>query len=242
MTAFHFSSSVELNQYVAGQSDPATCLLSFSAGKDSIAAWLELRRYFARIVPVYLYLIPDLEFVNRSLDYYEDWFETRIIRLPHPSLYRWLNSLMFQAPENIRTIDRAGLPDFDYDDSFAVAMHDAGMPKNTYTAIGVRAVDSLNRWASIKQHGAVNAARRTFFPIYDWRKDRLIDEISRSGVKLPEEYRYFGRSFDGLDYRFLAPIKEHYPDDYARILDWFPLADLELARQHYRQEYHDGTA
>jgi hypothetical protein len=42
------------------------------------------------------------------------------------------------------------------------------------------------------------------------------------------EYEWFGRSFDGIDWRFLAPIKQHAPDDYARILDWFPLADLEV--------------
>jgi hypothetical protein len=40
----------------------------------------------------------------------------------------------------------------------------------------------------------------------------------------------FGRSFDGLDLRFLVPLKKHRPKDYAKVLEWFPLADLEVFR------------
>jgi len=35
-----------------------TCLLSFSRGKYSIAAWIELRRHFPRIEPFYCYRCP----------------------------------------------------------------------------------------------------------------------------------------------------------------------------------------
>mgnify|MGYP000976286579 CR=1 FL=1 len=50
------------------------------------------------------------------------------------------------------------------------------------SGLGVRAVDSLNRWASIKTHGPVNQNRCNFFPIYDWRKERLLEELVRAGV------------------------------------------------------------
>ena len=43
-------------------------------------------------------------------------------------------------------------------------------------------------------------------------------------MPLPVDYEMFGRSFDGIDYRFISPIKERFPDDYARILEWFPMA------------------
>lgn len=235
-----FADSDALCRYVAEHNDGA-CVLSFSCGKDSIAGWIQLRRFFPRIVPVYLYLVPGLEFVERSIRYYEDFFETHIVRLPHPSLYRLLTNLTFQAPENITTIEDARyswLQQFDYDDSFAVTKAISGLPDDTHSAIGVRASDSLNRWASIKKYGALNEKRHTFYPIYDWSKDRLIAEIADAGVKLPVDYRWFGRSFDGIDYRFLRPIKENAPKDYARILEWFPLADLELARMRYREEYY----
>jgi 3'-phosphoadenosine 5'-phosphosulfate sulfotransferase (PAPS reductase)/FAD synthetase len=233
-----FENSDALNTWVAEQTGGA-CLLSFSCGKDSIAAWLQLRRFFPRIVPVYMYLVPDLAFVEKSLAYYEQVFETKILRLPHPSLYRLLNNLTFQAPENCRTVEEAGLQNFDYDDVFTVAKSVHGLPPDTYTAIGVRATDSLNRWSAIKKYGAVNEKRRTFYPIYDWSKDQLIQAIARAGVKLPVDYRWFGRSFDGIDYRFLRPIKENAPKDYKKILEWFPLAEVELKRMQFREEYYD---
>lgn len=237
MAKIEFENSDALCRWVSEQSAD-TCLLSFSCGKDSIAAWLKLREHFSRIVPVYMYLVPSLDFVERSLRYYEDWFGARIIRMPHPSLYRWLRAFTFQAPENCAVIEDADLVEFDYDDVFNVVKASYGLPETTYTAVGVRATDSLNRWSAIKQYGAVNLERRSFYPTYDWRKDDLIRAIKQAGVELPVDYQVFGRSFDGLDYRFLKPISEHFPDDYRRILEWFPLAELEAKRMEYRERYY----
>lgn len=80
-------------------------LLAFSTGKDAIAAWLAIRDSFDEVIPYYLYLIPDLEFVNESIDYYERFFNTKIIKLPHPSLYRLLNNFIFQPPERCLVIE-----------------------------------------------------------------------------------------------------------------------------------------
>lgn len=234
----HFDSSEAMNRQLAEQSD-GVCLLSFSCGKDSIGSWIELERYFRRIVPVYMYLIPGLAFVERELAYFEERFSTHVHRMPHPSLYRWLRNLVFVPPERCRFIEEFNPLAFDYDDVFAIMKADQGLDAATYTAIGVRQEDSLNRWTSISRHGAANEKRRTFFPIYDWKKDRLLTEIQARGIRLPESYRLFGRSFDGLDYRFLKPIRDHYPDDYQRILEWFPLAELEIKRIEYREAYFD---
>ena len=69
-----------------------------------------------------------------------------------------------------------------------------------------------------------------YMPTWDWSKDKLLDTIERSGISLPVDYLWFGRSFDGLDYRFLGPLKRHAPRDYAKVLEWFPLADIEVWR------------
>jgi hypothetical protein len=59
----HFQDSPSLNRHIA-ENGNKTCILSFSCGKDAIAAWLELKRYFDNIVPVYMNLVPGLEFVE----------------------------------------------------------------------------------------------------------------------------------------------------------------------------------
>ena len=109
---FH-ASSPELCQYVADVSGD-TCFLSFSAGKDSIAAWIQIRRYFKRVIPFYLYLVPGLEFIEAGIKYYEDFFQTEIMRLPHPSFWRMLRQFVYQPPERCPIIEEANLPNWDY--------------------------------------------------------------------------------------------------------------------------------
>jgi hypothetical protein len=223
-------SSDDVNRQLA-EEEEGIAILSFSAGKDSVGSWLAMKAAgFHHIVPVYLYLVPDLQFVEAGLRYYEDRFETGIVRLPHPSLHRWLNDGLFQTPDTTMEITKADLPAHDYDDVFDALRLDYELGHDRMAALGVRAADSPNRWASIKARGPVNRARRTWFPIYDWTADRLRAELRAHKLKLTADYRVFGRSFDGLDARFLLPMRQVWPDDYERVRQFFPLVDTTCHR------------
>lgn len=215
-----------------------TILMAFSCGKDSIGAWLACRPHFRRIVPFHMYLVPGLKFVERSLRYYEEFFGTPIIRVPHPSLYRMLNQFVFQAPQNCAVIEAANLADFEYHEIYTQIRAREGLSNTAYAASGVRAVDSPYRLVAIKRYGPINHKKRHFYPIWDWRKPRLLDELRRAKIMLPPDYRVFGRSFDGVDYRFLDPIRRTWPDDYARILQFFPLAEVEIKRREYARQIY----
>jgi hypothetical protein len=205
-------------------------LLAFSTGKDAIAAWLAIRDSFDRVEPYYLYLVPGLEFVEESLDYYEKFFGKKINRLPHPSLHRWLNTYTFQPPERRIVIQQAQLPWHTYGDIRTALIEDLGLGEDTYVADGVRAADSPMRLVSIKKHGPISHAQHKYHCIWDWKKADLVECFKRHNISLPVDYSMFGRSFDGLDLRFLVPLKKHRPKDYAKVLEWFPLADLEVFR------------
>lgn len=69
-------SSIETIKEVAKRQNKS--LLAFSCGKDAVAAWLAIREHFDEVVPYYLYLVPALDFVNESIDYYERYFGTKI--------------------------------------------------------------------------------------------------------------------------------------------------------------------
>lgn len=227
-----YANSAELCEQMAAECD--TAILAFSTGKDSIAAWLQMRRYFNRIVPYYCYCVPGLEFVEESLRYYEDFFGCHIYRLPHRSFFRWLRGYVYQPPARATTIERADLPsDEEYNDDTIgdLIRNCAQLPDGAYVGNGVRMADSPYRRIGLKTHGAINHNAKRFYPVYDWKKEDLMRAFLESGVKLPVDYRLFGRTFDGLDYRFLKPIKEHYPRDYEKIMDWFPLAELEIRRR-----------
>lgn len=214
-----------------------TVFLSFSCGKDSIGAWLECQKHFPKIVPYHLYLVPDLSFVNSSLDYYEEFFKTKIIRLPHPSLPRMLNNFVFQAPENCQIIEQAGIPDFDYLDQVEQTVEIVGYKGEVWSAVGVRTADSPMRRTAIVRYGTINQKQKKFYPIHDWNKERLLNEMKAAKVKLPIDYKLFGRSFDGIDFRFLYPIKKNFPEDYEKIIAAFPLAELEIQRRGFHEKH-----
>lgn len=224
------------------QQETDTVLMSFSRGKDSIAAWLQIKDKFPRIVPFFMYLIPKLEFEEESLTYFEEYFGCHIIRLPHPSLYRMMNRLTWQPQERINTIEAANLPEYDYDELNDLLVNLLDLPDHTFICAGVRAADSPNRRSAINQYGAINWKRRYFYPIWDMNKAGLIDLMNEHQVKLPLDYELFGRSFDGIDYRFLAPLRDYRPADYGRILEWFPMAHMEVMRYEQMKDYeHDES-
>ena len=231
-----YNDSAGLCAAMAAECD--TAILAFSTGKDSIAAWLQLRKFFSRVIPYYCYTVPGLEFVEDSLKYYEDFFGTHICRLPHRSLARFLRYMVFQSPPHVTKIEQIDLPGEEYDDGMIgeIIRETAKLPSGAYVATGVRMADSPMRRIGLKTHGAINHNQKRFYPVYDWKKADLLREIDSAGIKLPVDYRLFGRTFDGLDYRFLRPIKEHFPRDYEKIITWFPLAELEL----YRRGDRDG--
>lgn len=226
-----YKTSAELCEKMSAECD--TAILAFSTGKDSIAAWLQIRKYFKRVVPYYCYVVPGLSFVDKSLAYYEDFFGTHIYQMPHRSMYRFLRGMIFQPPERVTRLEAMQIPGDEYDDAMIgqIIRQTAGLPDAAYVATGVRAADSPMRRLAMSTHGAVNHNAKRFYPVYDWCKSDLLKAFEDSGVKLPVDYKMFGRTFDGLDYRFLEPIRKYYPEDYQKILEWYPLADLELMRR-----------
>ena len=206
-------------------------MLSFSRGKDSLGCWIALREVFEaqEIVPYYCYAIPGLlSFERESLEYFEHVFGRKIHVLPHPGLYRWLNDLVHQPPIRIAPIQAADLPQFEYDIIHQIVSDRENVPSQALVASGVRSADSAVRRMAISKHGPVSLSVRQYYPIYDWNKERLISEIKRSGIKLPEDYHLFGRTWDGLDIRFIVPLMKYKPADYQKILEWFPMVEMQM--------------
>ena len=220
-----------LLDFALAESGTNKMLLSFSAGKDSLATWLYLLedgRF--EIIPYFLYWVPGMQFVEEALAYYEDFFGTHIIRLPHPLLYQYLNDFVFQPPERVAIIRAMRLPNFDFADIDDVLAHHLRLGK-PFTAIGMRYYDNMQRRWLIEQQGAIGNKRRRFlYPIWDWRIDDVAAIIKRHNVKLPRDYAVFGRTLAAFDYQYLKPLREYFPDDYQRLLDFFPLAELEIWR------------
>lgn len=232
--ARHFGSSGELCEFVRGVSGE-TVILAFSRGKDAIAALAQVRRYFTRVVPFFMAVVPGLDFEESDLRRWEDFLGCEVYRYPHPSLVRMLRNNVYQPPGRWETIEAMRLPakGYAYEDIERHVRDRCGAP-GAYVATGVRAADSLARRANITRWGSLNPKTRKFHAVFDWKiadVERAVLEIKQP---LPIDYSIFGRSFDGIDARFTGPLKEHIPRDYEQLLKWFPLADLDLDRRSLR--------
>ena len=215
-------------KYVQNELGQTKVLLSFSCGKDSVALWLALRDRF-EIVPFYLYRIPGISFVEDSLNYYEDYFGQEIVRLPHPTFYRMLANLVWQPPERVGVLLAMNLFEFSYDDLNDLLSEHYDIPE-PMCATGIRAVDNIWRRTAMIQRGPINMKRRYFYPIWDMNIAQVQQELVNAKVKLGVDYRLFGRSFDGMDYRFMKPVKDNYPQDWELIKEWFPFVEMEILR------------
>jgi 3'-phosphoadenosine 5'-phosphosulfate sulfotransferase (PAPS reductase)/FAD synthetase len=210
--------------------------LHFSTGIDSLATWLTVRDAGFKVVPIYFYLVPELVFVERTIAYYEDFFQMEIIRLPHPVLEKrlhccdWQDAIGYMAWYYVDWPSRESFHEIGEH-----YMKEIGLP-DKWTVIGVRAADSLSRRMVMKKHGELRQKEKVAFPLAWWKKRDVDSCLMRHGVKKSVDYELFGRSFDGLDYRFLNPISQRFPDDYKKILEWFPFTEAELLRG----EWFDG--
>lgn len=227
-TYYHQTSSSELRERMRTEHGERH-LLSFSRGKDSIATLAAMIDSGFDVYPYFYYVVPDLEFVEEDLQRWERILDRHIVRLPAPGLYRMLSANVYQPPQNVTINEASKWPIFDHDDLQAAAAEDHGLV-DPWNGLGVRGKDSPARGYEIIKHGPVREKRRIWYPIFDWSKADVIAAITARGWKLPKEYRYFPASFDGIYARYLVPMKKHFPRDYARVLEFFPLAELEVWR------------
>lgn len=224
--------STEIRERLKAEARPI--LVAMSLGKDAIATNIALREAGIETRLAYMYYIPGsqgrttLRFIEDTIHSLEDAFGQQIHCYPHPSLYRWLNNYVYQPPERLAVIEAAQFPHIEYAQLWQLIRADLGLPDDTWVADGVRAADSIVRRASFTRHGAMKPGSRKVSPIYDWQKHEVMDAINSASIPLPVDYNWFGRSFDGIDRRFLEPLRDHAPEDYQRVLDWFPLADTQL--------------
>lgn len=220
--------SAKIRADLAAEGRPV--LVAFSCGKDAICTELALRDAGVQTLLAYLYYIPGLRFIEDGIKSLEDQLGKRIRRYPHPSLYRWLGLGVFQTPGRTEVIEAAELVKLDYDLVWELAREDMGLDPDTWLADGVRANDSQQRRMAFQRHGALKPDSRKVSPIWDWSIAMIRQTLAEHHITLPVDYDWFGRSFDGLDRRFMEPLAEHAPEDFERVREWFPLVGMELVR------------
>lgn len=257
----HFETSDETCHYVWEQTQhnpqKARVIAMLSMGKDSIAMYLQLRRFFRReeIVPLHMVTLPGrdgrgtLTFVEANIAYLEKAFGQKIYRLPHPAFYGQLSQHTLQPPERNPMLElmlrRKQIGDFQSDSHAMFKLFNHHVVnycgfENVWFATGVRRNDSIQRRTTLKAHGVAFPDTRQFYPIWDFDIKRLVQTLIDCGVKLPDDYVLFGRSFENLTETVVENLRAYYPEDYETAKAWYPMLPLLPLRRRYRQLLKEG--
>lgn len=195
-------------------------LVGFSGGKDSIATLDLCMRYFDNVQPFFLYLCPELEFQEETLNWYERRYKCEILRLPH---FEVSNFMRYGA---FRNMDMS-VPIVSVTDIYNYLRLQTGI---TWIAAGERINDSIIRRAMIKESGTIDKKRARIYPIATWTKKEVLSYIRHHKLKLPKDSRGLGFSFKSLAGVELAYIQQTYPSDYEKILSMYPFAGAAVER------------
>lgn len=209
--------------------DDYPTIVAFSRGKDAIGAFLALKESGHDLRAFHYDLVPGLSFVDESIDYFNRTLGIEILRLPHPSFYRWVQHHMWRPPHQLDAVEATDVfhADWTYEHAQTAARQKFG---DGWVATGVRAADSIQRLRAMRRHGPVNHKLLAYWAIFDWKVADLESAIRRHGVKLPIDYHWWNRTFDGLGYPYLSVMRRERPDDFAKCVEWFPFIELEMFR------------
>lgn len=211
--------------------------VGFSTGKDSVAVTTVLRNADVEVLPFFFYHVPDLDFVEENIRMYEKIFGFEVVRMPHPMLYDYLRHQDFQPPKMIDYLSEIEFPKMHFSDLIDIQLSHVGDENEYYDAVGMRAAECFNRRMVFKQQGFFNHVERKVYPIADWKKSDVLSYLKKNNIPLTKDYGIWDRSFDGLKYQFLFGVKKHYPNDWKKICEYFPLIELELFRYEQNKKY-----
>jgi phosphoadenosine phosphosulfate reductase len=200
-------------------------LVGLSGGKDSLAVLDLCARHFERVEAYFLYTVPGLEFQERTLRYCERRYAIKVRRLPHWCLSHQLREWAFRGPVK-GDVPRLKLID--------VENHARELTGVNWVATGQRKDDSLERRAMLSRNGGLDLKARRFYPLADWRAASVFVYLKQRRVPLPPDYALFWRSWGGrLHANDLGKIREAFPDDYRRIVEYFPHVEAQEARARF---------
>ena len=195
-------------------------IVGFSGGKNSIVTLDLCFKYFKRVVPFFMYLVPDLEFQEQMLRRYEERYKTEIIRIPHFECSNFLKYGSFTMAD--WNVDIVGI-----NDTYEYLRQTTGIH---WIAAGERCADSIVRNAMIKKSGSIDYKRGRFYPLAYWKKQEILEYIKYKKLYLSPEQKKIGFSFRSLAGNEFSVIKQLYPKDYEKILKVYPFAEAGVLR------------
>jgi phosphoadenosine phosphosulfate reductase len=198
-------------------------LVAYSGGKDSVVTLDLCHKHFKHVAVFFMYQVPGLSFQERTLRWAEARYGIEILRLPHfGTSWAFREGLLAQFDDSVSRVTVA--------DTYAYVREQLG---TYWIAGGERIADSIIRRAMIVKSGAIDDKRGRISPLAHWRKAHVKSYITQHGLHVSEEAQALGFSFRELAPRDLAAVKQHYPDDFEKIVRMYPMAEAAVKRYEF---------
>lgn len=204
-------------------------LFHSGAGKDSIAMLNMASKVFERIVCVYMYMVEDLEHIERYIRFAEKRYKNcEFIRVPHFTLtqYRKYGHLGMQANPEEKEKTLNGIT--------KEVKEELGID---WAIFGFKYSDSLQRNVMLKtlDMKGIHRGTKNAYPLSIYNNRDVLRYIKLN--RLPSPVSYGNSQSQGEDVNsigFILYCRELFPSDYEKIKDKFP----EVERLMFEFDYH----
>lgn len=193
-------------------------IVFFSTGKDSVVLLDLCHKYFENIKAVYLYYVPELRYKNKILKLYEDRYNIKIEQCPQYDVSKILKKHSISG-KNIQTIKPVDLEIFLREKFNA-----------EYCAYGYKMQDSVFRGGILNDKNCINGINqreKRIYPLTRWSHKEIFEYIKKEKLPLSFEYDYGFRDINIFSGDALEFIKEKSPDDYRKIIKFYPFLEYE---------------
>jgi phosphoadenosine phosphosulfate reductase len=198
-------------------------LVGLSGGKDSLATLDLCMQAFDRVEAYFMYMVEGVAIAEAPMVAAAHRYGIKVHRFPHWLLGRFIKNAVYM-PHRGSTSD---WPNTKMTDIELAARDASGIALLAY---GHRMDESLERRGMLHSFAGYNRAQRRVYPLWNWSKRDVVAYLRGRRIPVPEMKL---RGIDPTDPACMQLLREKYPDDYAKVLQVFPFAGAQFAREDY---------
>ncbi|MBF0651258.1 phosphoadenosine phosphosulfate reductase [Dysgonomonas sp. GY75] len=223
--------AIDIIKEIARQTDKVI-LFHSASGKDSIALLDLLHPHFNEIVCVYMFIIKDLEHINRYIAYAQNKYpKARYIQIPHYCVYSYIKIGFMGCPQNPKQ------KKYTLSELNDIIRERTGIE---WTCLGFKQSDSMNRRLMLRgyRNEAICDKSKKLYPLSSYKNADILAYIQEKGLIKPERYGKRGQSSgtDIMDIDYLLYLKANYPSDLRKVLRQYPLVERIIFEYEYKAE------
>jgi phosphoadenosine phosphosulfate reductase len=205
------------------QKESDEILLAFSGGKDSLVCLDLCSRVFKTVKCFFMHFVPNLKCTEDALDYARARYNVSIVQYPHWVLIKCLKEGVYCDEGN----NSETLPDWTLRDVYDLAKADA---QTKYIVTGAKDADSLwrRRFFTTTKHWS-----DLVYPIRKWNKLDVLAYCKVRNIPVPKMSTAASATGVDLSTPSLLFVHQHFPEDFKRLLKWFPYAEAVVKRQEF---------